>query len=123
METIILIIFFISIILLIPTILMQSGSGADAGMFGTDLTMGAFGAKTSEVLVKFTGWLVVIFLTSAFLYGYIKVKENKVVVPTRSNQLHSQPAPKTKPATQKPALPETPNSSMPEKPLTLPQPK
>jgi len=60
MYTVLMVIFIIDVALLIPTILMQSGSGAEAGMFGSSLTMGAFGAKTSEVLVKFTRWLVAI---------------------------------------------------------------
>ncbi len=75
MFTFLMIIFILDIILLVPVILMQSGSGAQSGVFGSDLTMGAFGAKTSEVLVKFTQWLVGIFIVSAFLMGYIKIKE------------------------------------------------
>ncbi len=77
MYTFLLIVFIITVILLIPTILLQSGSGAQSGMFGSDITLGAFGAKTSEVLVNFTKWLVGIFLVTAFLLGYIKVQQNK----------------------------------------------
>jgi protein translocase SecG subunit len=77
MYTVLMVIFIIDVALLIPTILMQSGSGAEAGMFGSSLTMGAFGAKTSEVLVKFTRWLVAIFMVSAFLLGFLKVREHK----------------------------------------------
>ncbi len=75
MFTVLMIIFILDVILLVPVILMQSGSGAQSGVFGSDLTLGAFGAKTSEVLVRFTKWLVGIFLASAFLMGYIKIKE------------------------------------------------
>jgi protein translocase SecG subunit len=77
MFTLLLIIFVLDLILLIPIILLQSGSGAQAGVFGGDMTFGAFGAKTSEVLVNMTKWLVGIFLAAAFLLGYIKVQETK----------------------------------------------
>lgn len=77
MYTFLLIIFIVTVLLLIPTILLQSGSGAQSGIFGGDITLGAFGAKTSEVLVNFTKWLVGIFMVTSFLMGYIKVQENK----------------------------------------------
>lgn len=70
------IVFIIDIIILIPVVLLQSGSGAQSGMFGSELTIGAFGAKTSEVLLKITKWLVGIFFVTAFLMGYIKVRES-----------------------------------------------
>ncbi len=84
MFTFLLIIFIIVVILLIPTILMQSGSGAQSGMFGNDMTMGAFGAKTSEVLVKFTQWLVGIFMILALILGYLRIQETKSLM--RKNQ-------------------------------------
>jgi protein translocase SecG subunit len=77
MFTLLLIIFILSIILLIPVILLQSGSGAQSGLMGNDLTMGAFGAKTSEVLVNFTKWLLAIFLTSAFILGWMTLQDRK----------------------------------------------
>jgi protein translocase SecG subunit len=75
MFSFLMVIFILDIILLVPTILLQSGSGAQSGVFGSDLTMGAFGAKTSEVLVNFTKWLVGIFFATAFLMSYIKIRE------------------------------------------------
>ena len=80
METFLLIIFFIDVVLLIIVILLQAGSGAEAGMFGSDITMGAFGAKTSEVLLRMTRWLVAIFLVSSFLIGFLRVQETKKIV-------------------------------------------
>lgn len=77
MFNVLLVFFVIIVILLIPTILLQSGSGAQSGMFGSDLAMGAFGAKTSEVMVRFTKWLVALFFILAFLLGYIKIQESK----------------------------------------------
>lgn len=96
MYTLLLIIFILVVILLIPTILLQSGSGAQSGMFGSDLAMGAFGAKTSEVLLNFTKWLVGIFMVLAFLLGYIKIQETKAYVrqvqPTQTDQNPNQQA-------------------------------
>ena len=77
MFTLLLVIFILDVLLMIPIILLQSGSGAQSGVFGSDLAMGAFGAKTSEVLVSTTKWLVGIFFISAFVMGYIKVQESK----------------------------------------------
>ncbi len=119
MSTLLLVIFILSVVLLIPTILMQSGSGAEAGMFGSDLTLGAFGAKTSEVLVKFTRWLVVIFMASAFLYTYIAVKENSLA-PTNTPKVNTAPAPTTETA------PQDTQSPAPESqpaPLEIPNPQ
>ncbi len=84
------VIFILDIILLVPVILLQSGSGAQSGMFGSDLTMGAFGAKTSEVLVNFTKWLVGIFFVCAFVMGYIKVKEYNNYVRQREQTQETQ---------------------------------
>ncbi|MGA2141462.1 MAG: preprotein translocase subunit SecG [Brevinematales bacterium] len=78
------VIFILDIILMVPVILLQSGSGAQSGVFGSDLTMGAFGAKTSEVLVNFTKWLIGIFFGAALLMSYIKINEYKSYV--RSQQ-------------------------------------
>jgi len=86
MYTLLMVIFIVDIIILIPLILMQSGSGAQSGMFGSDLTLGAFGAKTSEVLVKFTRWMVIIFFVSAFFLGYIKIKERQEYARRHGNQ-------------------------------------
>jgi protein translocase SecG subunit len=77
MYTLLLVLFIISVILLVPTILLQSGSGAQSGLFGGDITMGAFGAKTSEVFVNFTMWLVGAFLALAFILSYMKIQEHK----------------------------------------------
>ena len=88
MFTLLLVIFIIDIVLIIPVILLQSGSGAQSGVFGSDMAMGAFGAKTSEVLVRFTKWLVGIFFVLAFLLGYLKVQEYKGLVRDRQQQVN-----------------------------------
>lgn len=80
MFTFLLVVFIIDVILLIVVVLMQSGSGADAGLFGGSLTQGAFGAKSSEALVKITGWLVAIFMIFAFLMGFLQVQKTKGLI-------------------------------------------
>lgn len=90
MYTFLLIIFVVSVLLLIPAILLQSGSGAQSGIFGGDLTLGAFGAKTSEVLVNFTKWLVGIFMITSFLMGWIKVQEAKIYSRPKQQQTENQ---------------------------------
>ncbi|MFN4216338.1 MAG: preprotein translocase subunit SecG [Brevinematales bacterium] len=75
-------IFILDVILLIPVVLMQSGSGAQAGLFGSDFAAGAFGAKTSEVLVNFTKWLVAIFFLTALGVAYLHLPRTAKIQPT-----------------------------------------
>jgi len=94
---------------------MQSGSGAEAGMFGSDLTLGAFGAKSSEVLLKFTRGLVAVFMILAFTLGYMKVIEKKA--------LAAQPQPTMEQGQEQGAgetAPQPEQSSPAGQPLTMP---
>lgn len=101
MQTLLMVIFVVDVILLIVVILMQSGSGADAGMFGSSLTMGAFGAKTSETLTNFTRWLVAIFMLTALLLGYLKVREYKAFTQTQNSTVQQpQKSQQSQPANQ-----------------------
>lgn len=74
-------IFIVDVILLIPVVLMQSGSGAQAGLFGSDFASGAFGAKTSEVLVGFTKWLVALFFLTSLGLAYLHLPSKTSVRP------------------------------------------
>ncbi|MCX7821565.1 MAG: preprotein translocase subunit SecG [Brevinematales bacterium] len=85
MFTVFLVLFIIVVILLIPLILMQSGSGAQSGMFGSDFAMGVFGAKTNEVLVKITKWMVTAFFVLALALGVIKMREDRIGRPQANN--------------------------------------
>ncbi len=58
--------FIISIVLLIPTILLQT-NGANNGMMSAQSMAGAFGARSNEILVKFTAYCVTVFITTALL--------------------------------------------------------
>lgn len=74
-------VFVISIILLIPAILLQT-SGADNGVLASNMTAGAFGAKSNEVLVKFTAWMATLFLVSALLLSIHFVRASKIQTST-----------------------------------------
>ncbi len=78
MITLLIVLFVIVVVLLVPLILMQSGSGAQSGMLGSDFAMGVFGAKTNEVLVKITKWMVGTFFLLAFLIGFVYVRNERL---------------------------------------------
>lgn len=127
MYSILMVVFVIDVVLLIPVILMQSGSGADAGMFGGDITMGAFGAKTSEVLVKFTKWLVTIFMVTAFFLGFIKIQETKIKNPNQRQNIQPTEQPVSQPTDELPteqptedASAETESAQPADESITLP---
>ena len=74
-------IFIISIVLLIPTILLQT-NGANNGMLSSNITAGAFGARSNEVLVKFTSYCVAAFILSALLLSIHFIRINTDFVET-----------------------------------------
>lgn len=62
------ILFMILAIVLCITILMQESKSSGLGAsFGGDTSDSLFGTSTADVLKKFTGWLVFIFLASSVL--------------------------------------------------------
>lgn len=67
-------IFVIAVILLIPAILLQST--AETGIFSSNITAGAFGARSNEVLVKFTAWCTFIFVVSALAMSIYFVRSS-----------------------------------------------
>ncbi len=53
--------------------MMQEGKGGGGGVLGVgggDTSNSLFGASTSDVLKKFTGWLVAIFLASCVILSF-----------------------------------------------------
>ncbi|MGL5722804.1 MAG: preprotein translocase subunit SecG [Brevinema sp.] len=69
--------FVISIVLLIPAVLLQSTS--ETGIFSSNITAGAFGARSNEILVKFTAWCTAIFILSALAMSYYFVQSSRPV--------------------------------------------
>lgn len=72
-------IFIISIVLLIPTILLQT-NGANNGMLSSNITAGAFGARSNEILVKFTSYCITVFIASALLLSIHFIRLNSEFV-------------------------------------------
>ena len=72
-------IFIISIVLLIPTILLQT-NGANNGMLSSNITAGAFGARSNEILVKFTSYCITVFIASALLLSIHFIRLDKEFV-------------------------------------------
>jgi len=72
-------IFIISIVLLIPTILLQT-NGANNGMLSSNITAGAFGARSNEILVKFTSYCITVFIVSALLLSIHFIRLNNEFV-------------------------------------------
>ncbi|MCX7881909.1 MAG: preprotein translocase subunit SecG [Brevinematales bacterium] len=102
-------IFIVDVILIIPVVLMQSGSGAQAGLFGSDFASSAFGAKTSEVLVNFTKWLVAIFFLAALGLAYLHLPRTTRVQPEVKTS-------ETTPQEGVPASPSQPAETLPVSP-------
>ncbi|MGL4676431.1 MAG: preprotein translocase subunit SecG [Brevinema sp.] len=69
--------FVISIVLLIPTILLQT-NGADNGVMSSQAIAGAFGARSNEILVKFTAYCVTVFIVSALLLSINFIRASNI---------------------------------------------
>lgn len=78
-------VFVISIVFLIPTILLQT-NGADNGVMSTAAIAGAFGAKSNEILVKFTAYCVTAFIVSALLLSIHFIKAGEYTDPSSDIQ-------------------------------------
>jgi len=71
------VIFFIIAVLLVAVILIQSGSSGGMGFIGGG-SQSAFGAKTGNVLTRFTAILAALFLVVSFVLGYFNSRGAKV---------------------------------------------
>ncbi|MGL5956120.1 MAG: preprotein translocase subunit SecG [Brevinema sp.] len=77
--------FVISIVLLIPAILIQT-NGADNGVMSSQAIAGAFGARSNEILVKFTAYCVTIFISSALLLSINFIRASNIDYTTEDTQ-------------------------------------
>lgn len=84
-------VFIISIVLLIPAILIQS-NGSDNGIFSANITAGAFGARSNEILVKFTAYCAAVFMLSALAMSVYFVKLSAPPTPSEE-QIQQSDAP------------------------------
>jgi len=74
LQTLLTVVFVISSILLIILILIQNSRSGGMGLFGGGAQT-AFGASSGDVLTKFTGVLVAVFLLLAITLAYLKSQE------------------------------------------------
>ena len=74
LQTLLTVVFVISSILLIILILIQNSRSGGMGLFGGGAQT-AFGASSGDILTKFTGILVGVFLVLAITLAYLKSQE------------------------------------------------
>ncbi len=100
MYTLVLVLHFIACILLIMLILMQSGKGSAAGIFGSSNSDSVFAGPTATTFItKFTaGVALFIMFTSIFLTVNVSKRGMSSVVDSVANL----------PAVQQPAVPAQP---------------
>jgi preprotein translocase subunit SecG len=70
-------IFFLIAVLLVVIVLIQPGSPGGMGFFGGG-SQSAFGAKTGNVLTKFTTLLAALFLMISLTLGYLNSRQSKI---------------------------------------------
>jgi preprotein translocase subunit SecG len=71
------ILFFLVSVILITIVLIQPGSSGGMGIFGGG-SQSAFGAKTGNVMTRFTTVLAALFLLVSFVLGYLNSRQSKV---------------------------------------------
>ena len=71
------VLFFIVAVLLMVIVLIQPGSSGGMGFIGGG-SQSAFGAKTGNVLTRFTTILAALFLLVSFVLGYLNARTGKV---------------------------------------------
>ena len=108
-------IFVLVALLMVLVILMQRPKSEGLGAaFGGAVTENIFGAQTTNVLVKFTGWLAGIFFAVTFaisiLYAHKSTTSDSAL---RRELMKSQAAPQTSPAPT-PAQPAPVSSPAPD---------
>ncbi len=60
----------VSFVLCAVVLMQESKSSGLGASFGGDSGDSLFGTATADILKKFTGWLVVIFMVSSFFLSY-----------------------------------------------------
>ena len=71
------ILFFLVSVILITIVLIQPGSSGGMGIFGGG-SQSAFGAKTGNVMTRFTTVLAALFLLVSFVLGYLNSRQGRV---------------------------------------------
>ena len=92
--------FFVLVsVLMVLVILMQRPKSEGLGAaFGGGVTENIFGAQTTNVLVKFTTWLVGIFFVLTFALSILNAHRSTADSAFRRELMKTQAAPQTSPA-------------------------
>src|SRR5207249_7986355 len=108
--------FFVLVsVLMVLVILMQRPKSEGLGAaFGGGVTENIFGAQTTNVLVKFTTWLVGIFFVLTFALSILNAHRSTADSAFRRELMKTQAAPQTSPA------PAAAKSSPVSSPATMP---
>src|SRR5258708_1117872 len=99
----------VMLVVILMEIVKREGLG---GAFGGGVTENIFGAQTTNVLVKFTGWLAGIFFALTFTLSILYAHKASRVTGLRQELLKQQSAapPSAAPAAAKPSGPAAPPS-------------
>ena len=96
---VLLVVFAVVSLLMILVILMQRPKSEGLGAaFGGGVTENIFGAQTTNVLTKITGWLAGIFFLLTFVLSVLYAHQTSVSSGLRQELMKSEPAPATAPA-------------------------
>jgi len=94
-----LVLFVLVAALMVLVILMQRPKSEGLGAaIGAGVTENIFGAQTTNVLVKFTTWLVGIFFALTFALSVLYAHQSTASSAFRRELMKNQPAPQTSPA-------------------------
>src|SRR5438105_6315429 len=119
-------IYVLVALLMLLVILMQRPKSEGLGAaFGGGVTENIFGAQTTNVLVKFTGWLVGIFFALTFVLSVLYSHKTSRDTGLRRELLKQQGAaqPSASPAPANPNAPAVPAPGAPVVPATSAAPK
>lgn len=91
---ILLVVYVLNALLMILVILMQRPKSEGLGAaFGGGVTENIFGAQTTNVLTKFTGWLATIFFVLTFILSILYARKSSSQSSLRGELMKGQPAP------------------------------
>lgn len=94
-------IYVIVALLMILVILMQRPKSEGLGAaFGGGVTENIFGAQTTNVLTKFTGWLAAFFFILTFILSILYAHKNNTQSSLRQSLMKGQPAAAASPTAQ-----------------------
>jgi len=77
-STLLTVIFVLASLLLVLVIMMQSGRSSGMGVLGGGGSDSAFGARSADVLTRFTSILIAVFMITAFSLAFIKSRQSGV---------------------------------------------